>query len=113
MLQEEFDEAIRSIACVEDIISAMNVKKPMLFDRLLILRNRYLSVEVNLRAIEGMKLDGEEMLFKSEKLHAELSNRCRVALEWIMVFENQRSLLEDDYEVCVRENQVVWAQLVI
>lgn len=55
MLQEELDEACHSIAHVEDINSAVNSKKSKLFDELLILCDQYLSVKVNLWAVEGMK----------------------------------------------------------
>lgn len=43
----------------------MNGEKSKLFDGFLILCERYLSSEVNLRDAEGIKWDGEDMLFRA------------------------------------------------
>lgn len=69
LLREELNEACRSIACAKYILAIVNCKKSKLYDGLLILCDRYLSVEVNLWAVEGMKLVGEEVLFEDGKHH--------------------------------------------
>ncbi|CAI9280921.1 unnamed protein product [Lactuca saligna] len=81
LLHRELDEACQSIAYAKDIISITIGKKSKLFDWLLIFRDQYISAEVNMRSGEGMKLVGEELLFKVGKLHGELIDHCRIASE--------------------------------
>ncbi|CAH1432128.1 unnamed protein product [Lactuca virosa] len=107
--QEELNEACRSIALAESIISTVLGQESKFLDGLLTLQDRYLFLEVNLQATEGMKLAGEEMLFKVVEVHADLYSQYRVAADKVVVLENQRSLLESDYEVCLRENDVLRA----
>lgn len=89
MVQKKLVEACHSIDRAEDILFAVNGKKSKLFNGLLIFCDHYLSAKVNFLAAEGMRLDGEEMLFESRKLHFGLFNWCRVASERIYPLENQ------------------------
>lgn len=52
----------------------MNEKESKLYNGLLSLGNRYLSTEVNLRAVESMKSASEEVLFEAGKHHVELTD---------------------------------------
>ncbi|CAH1420807.1 unnamed protein product [Lactuca virosa] len=111
LFQEELDEACRDIARAETIISTVLCVDFKFFDRPLTLHDRYLSNEVNLRAAKGMKLDGEGIFLKAGGMHAELSVRYCVASENIFTLANQRSLLESNYEACLRENDIYRAQI--
>lgn len=90
----------------------MNEKESKLYNGLLSLGNRYLSTEVNLRAVESMKSASEEVLFEAGKHHVELTDWFHVSSERISFLENQRSLWEADYEAFLQENKVMRAHLV-
>ncbi|CAH1449652.1 unnamed protein product [Lactuca virosa] len=78
---------------------------------ILTLRDRYLSVEVNLWAADSMKLDGEEVLMKEGGMYVELVEQHRAVIGMVVVLENLRALLEADYKRCLWENEVLRAQL--
>ncbi|CAI9299851.1 unnamed protein product [Lactuca saligna] len=63
------------------------------FYGLLTLRGRFLSIKVNLRAKEDMKLVGEEMLLKFWEMYADLFIRYGDASAKINMLENQSPLL--------------------
>ncbi|CAH1444127.1 unnamed protein product [Lactuca virosa] len=109
LLREKLDEACQVITRAEDILANVNRKKSKLYDGISSLHDRYLSFEENLCTFEGVKLVGEEVLFESGKHHVKLRDRFHVASERIVPLETQRSLLEANYEVFLRENHVLRA----
>ncbi|CAH1422027.1 unnamed protein product [Lactuca virosa] len=81
LVQEAFDEACRSIAHVETGIST----------------------------VHGMRLVGEKMLLKTGGMLVELFGRYHAAPEKIVMLENQRSLLQSDYQACLHEKDILHA----
>ncbi|CAH1449098.1 unnamed protein product [Lactuca virosa] len=87
--KEELDDACRSMTRSKKIIS--------------------ISV-VNLRAADSMKLDGEEFLMKACSMYVELVEQHRTANDRVVVLENQRALMEANYERRLWDNEVLRAQ---
>ncbi|CAH1453008.1 unnamed protein product [Lactuca virosa] len=102
MLQEELDEACQVIARDEDILVVVNRKESKFYDGLVSLHDRYLYAEVNLCGAEGTKSAGEEIFLEAVKYHAEMRDRFCTTSERISFLENQRSLLEVNYEAGLR-----------
>lgn len=83
------------------------------FDGLLTLPDRFLATEVNLWVSKGMKLASEEMLLKAGEMYANLSIRYHDIMATIIMLEEQKALVEAEYEACLRENDMLCAQLAL
>ncbi|CAH1418410.1 unnamed protein product [Lactuca virosa] len=110
LFEEELNEACRFIACAEKIISSVLGRDFQFFDVLLTLRDRFLVVEVNVRATEAMNLASEEMLVKVVEMYADLSTRYQDAAAKVTSLENQGTLVQAKYEACLQENIVLHSE---
>lgn len=101
------DEACHCIARANKIIPVALGRDLKFFDVLFTLRDRFLAVEVNICVVEVMKIASEVMWVKVGEIYVNLSTCHRDAITKVVSVENERALIQTNYETCLQENDLL------